>query len=73
MKKRLSIEGMSCMHCVKHVHDALMEINGVSNVNVDLAGKNAVVEFKDGSNVTDEAMKTAVEDTGYNVVEIMNI
>lgn len=73
MKKRLLIEGMSCMHCVKHVHDAVMEIPGVSNVNVDLKGKDAVVEFKDGTDVTDEKLKSAVEDAGYDVVKIENL
>lgn len=73
VKKRMLIEGMSCMHCVKHVHDAVMEIEGVSNVNVDLKGKDAVVEFEDGAGVTDEELKSAVEDAGYDVVRIENL
>jgi copper ion binding protein len=73
MKKKLFIEGMSCMHCVKHVHDGLMEVNGVSNVNVDLQGKNAVVEFKNEANITDEQLKAAVEDAGYDIVSIENL
>jgi copper ion binding protein len=71
MKKKLSIEGMSCMHCVKHVHDGLMEVSGVSNVNVDLQSKSAVVEFR--GDVTDEQLKAAVEDAGYDVVGIENL
>jgi len=71
MKRKLLIEGMSCMHCVMHVQNALKEINGVSDVNVDLKGKNAVVEIND--NVSDEQLKSAVADVGYDVVEIKNI
>jgi copper ion binding protein len=67
MKVKLNIEGMSCMHCVKHVKDALLEINGVSSVDVNLDGKYAVVE---GENLSNEAMKAAVEDAGYDVVGI---
>lgn len=70
MKKRLYIEGMSCMHCVKHVHDGLMELKGVSNVNVDLAGKNAIVEYENGAMIDDDMLKAAVEDAGYDVVRI---
>lgn len=67
MMVRLNIEGMSCMHCVKHVKDALLEISGVSSVDVNLNGKYAVVE---GENLSNEALKAAVEDAGYDVVGI---
>lgn len=70
MKKKLYIEGMSCMHCVKHVYDALMELKGMSNVNVDLAGKNAVVEYDNSAQISDGQMKAAVEDAGYDVIKI---
>ena len=29
IKKKLSIEGMSCQHCVMHVANALKELEGV--------------------------------------------
>lgn len=68
MKKTLNIEGMMCQHCVKHVNDALEKVSGVSKVQVDLEGKKAEVTF-DGE-VGDEALKSAVEDAGYEVKEI---
>lgn len=68
MVKKILVEGMSCMHCVKHVTDALNEINGVSNVNVSLDTKTAAIEADD--NVKDEAIKAAIEDAGYEVVNI---
>lgn len=67
MKKVIKIEGMSCMHCVGAVKRALSEINGVTNVDVDLANKMATVEV-DG--VDDKLLKNAVEEAGYNVIEI---
>lgn len=67
MKKKLNIEGMSCMHCVKHVKEALSEVVGVKSVDVNLDGKYAIVEV---DNVSEEAMKAAVEDAGYDVVGI---
>jgi copper ion binding protein len=65
MKTTLNIEGMSCEHCVKHVTDALKEVNGVKSAKVSLKNKKAVVDHKDG--VTLESMKAAVAEAGYEV------
>lgn len=67
MKKKISVEGMSCGHCVKHVTEALKEI-GAENVAVSLEKKLAVAEF--GDSITDEAIKAAVEDVGFDVTAI---
>lgn len=67
MRKTLSIEGMSCDHCVMHVKNALTEVKGVASVAVDLAKKSAVVE---GGDLDDAAMKAAVAEAGYEVVGI---
>ncbi len=68
MKKQISIEGMSCGHCVKHIEEALKAVQGVGNVQVSLQGKNAVVEVSDS--VPDANLKEAVEDAGYDVIGI---
>lgn len=68
MKKEISIEGMSCGHCVKHVEEALREVPGVSDVHVDLQGKNAVVEGEE--TVNDTLLRAAVEEAGYEVTGI---
>jgi copper chaperone len=67
MTKTLSIEGMSCGHCVNHVKNALTELSGVGGVEVDLAKKSAVVS---GDALDDAAMKAAVAEAGYEVVAI---
>lgn len=68
MKKRIIVEGMSCGHCVNHVKNALEEVSGVTNVNVDLQSKAAVVEAN--GEVKDGDIKFAIEDAGYEVVSI---
>jgi copper ion binding protein len=68
MKKKLLIEGMSCGHCVMHVKNALMELEGVANVEVNLEDKSALVELS--SAVEDSTLKEAVEDVGYDVLQI---
>ncbi len=67
MEKKIIIEGMSCNHCVSHVKEALSSIEGVLSVVVNLEGKYALVNV---NNVTDEALRDAIEDEGYDVVEI---
>ncbi|MDR1250252.1 MAG: cation transporter [Treponema sp.] len=66
MKTTLKIDGMSCAHCVKHVANALQELEGVSSAAVSLEDNAAVVDHADS--VTLEAMKAAVVEAGYAVV-----
>lgn len=68
MTKKISIEGMSCSHCVNHVKEALSELNGVTNVDVNLDAKTAVIEAS--ADVKDEDIKFAIDDAGYEVVGI---
>ena len=64
MKKLLTIEGMSCGHCVMHVKTALQDVAGVKSVDVNLQKKSAVVE---GEALNDAALGAAVIDAGYSV------
>ncbi len=63
MKKIIHVEGMMCMHCAKHVTDALEKVEGVKKAQVDLEKKTAVVTLKE--DVADEALLTAVREAGY--------
>ena len=63
---KVSIEGMSCGHCVNAVTEGLKAVAGVSNVVVDLAAKQATIE----GNPDAAAVKEAIEDLGYDVVGI---
>ena len=64
MKKTITIKGMMCAHCVSHVEKALTAL-GVQ-ADVDLASGTAVVT----GDASEEALKKAVTDAGYEVVEI---
>ena len=68
LKKTLKIEGMMCMHCVKHVQEALERVDGVEKVEVNLKKKCAVVTLL--QEVDDGALKAAVVEAGYEVVGI---
>lgn len=61
----IKIEGMSCGHCKAAVEKALQGVAGVETAVVDLEKKHAVVT----GNAAMEAMREAVEDAGYEVVD----
>ena len=62
----ISIEGMSCEHCVKAVKDALSSQSGVKGVDVSLEGKNAQVVYDDEHTKLSDLESVIVEE-GYEV------
>jgi len=52
------------------VKSELMEIEGVHSVNVDLESKSATVELNE--DVTEETLRNAVIEAGFEVVSINN-
>ncbi len=68
MKKQLKLAGLSCQHCVNHVTNALADLPGVSEISVDLATQTA--SFNADQPLTDELIRSAIEEAGYEVVEI---
>lgn len=61
----LKVEGMSCGHCAKSVEGALKAIGAKGTV--DLDAKTVTVQFDEGK-LTQNDLKTAIEDQGYDVV-----
>ena len=68
MKKTITIEGMTCNNCVRHVTESLKEVEGVSSVAVYLKDKKANVEV--GPSVTDAALIAAIDEAGYTAVSV---
>jgi len=71
MKKKIMISGMSCNHCVDHVKEALLEMPGVTQVEVNLDNKYAIIDFK--YEVKNENINQVIDEAGYDVVNIENI
>ena len=65
-KATISIEGMSCEHCVRAVKDALSSQNGVKSVDVSLEGKNALVVYDDEHTRLSD-LESAIVEEGYEV------
>lgn len=68
MEKIVSIEGMACNHCKMNVEKALKEIDGVEEVNVSLEEKNAIIKLN--KEISDSEIKNAIQEAGYEVIEI---
>lgn len=66
--KEVSIEGMSCNHCKMSVEKAVGSIEGVTNVEVSLENKNAIV--KSNIELDEDKIKNAIEEEGFKVVDI---
>jgi Cu2+-exporting ATPase len=68
MEKTMKIEGMMCPHCEARVRKTLEAMEGVVSAVVSHVEGTAIVTFD--SPATVDAMKKAVEDQGYPVLEI---
>lgn len=64
----LTIKGMTCQMCVKHVTKALAGLESVSNVQVNLDAGIATLVYDPGK-VGMAEFKTAVADAGYEVMD----
>lgn len=68
MKKTIFIEGMSCNHCKMRVENTLKELDGVTDVVVQLDNKLAEVELS--TEITNEVLTEAIDDIGFDVTKI---
>src|SRR4030042_3404117 len=63
----LKVKGMSCQHCVTSVTKALTQLEGIRNVQVDLA--KGEVRFDNTRSMTSDQIQKVIEDAGYQVVQ----
>ena len=61
----LDVQGMSCPSCIRHIKEALQEVEGVSDIDVRLAqGKVVVRHEADGPPIS--ALVGALQEAGYD-------
>jgi len=65
--QQLTIEGMSCRHCVMHVKKALSSLSDVQVDDVQIGRAKITV---DETKVPREALSAAVEKAGYHLVSV---
>lgn len=65
MKRTINVKGMMCEHCEMHVQKALEKIPNIEKAKAD---HNAgIVEIEYSAEVDDSALKSAIEDAGYEM------
>lgn len=65
---RITVEGMTCDNCRKRVERIIKGVEGVSDAQVVLADRSAVVS---GAAVPLDAVKGAIEKAGYKVTGVV--
>ncbi|MBU0623994.1 MAG: heavy metal translocating P-type ATPase, partial [Candidatus Thermoplasmatota archaeon] len=68
----LTVGGMHCATCAMTIQDALKDIPGVRDARVNFALGKATVDY-DASVATESQLKTAVEESGYKVLEVQGV
>jgi copper ion binding protein len=68
MKKYVKIGGMNCGHCVSSIEHVLGQIEGISNIEVDLRKQTAV--FDADTEVNNQEIIDMIESAGFEVKEI---
>ena len=64
-KKTFDVKGMHCASCVSVIERALKKVNGVSDVNVNLATNKATVTCNDAT--PEDSLTAAVKNVGYEL------
>jgi copper chaperone CopZ len=59
-----TVPGMSCGHCEQAVKGSVSAVDGVESVDVDLDAKLVTIR---GSDLSDERLRAAIDDAGYDV------
>ena len=65
----LVVEGMHCQSCADAIISALNGVEGVSNATADFSS-GVTTALHSPKGISDELLKTTVEDLGYTVVSI---
>ncbi len=66
MATTLKVKGMSCQHCVMSVTKTLGQLEGIKNVQIDLA--KGEVRFDNTKEIASSRIEKAISDAGYEVV-----
>lgn len=70
MKKKLFINGMLCIKCIKHIEEALIKVNEIVNVEIFFEEKTAIIKMN--KNIDNSLLKKIISKAGYELVRIVN-
>ncbi|HKQ30519.1 MAG TPA: heavy-metal-associated domain-containing protein [Burkholderiales bacterium] len=64
---KMRVDGLVCAFCGAAIEKKLRALPATVDVLVSLENKIVAVAFKEGQNVSDEQLKTVINDAGYEV------
>lgn len=68
-KRIIKVEGMKCEHCKEKVIDALMKIDEIKKVNVNLEKKEVTIVLEKNKEINLDKIKNIINDLGYKYME----
>ncbi len=68
MKRIYTVPAISCDHCKHAIEGEVSSVEGVDLVVVDIAAKTVRVE----GSASNEAVRDAIDEAGYDVAEVVN-
>jgi len=66
MQTKLNVKEVSCSHCASAIKQALLELSGVTGVEVDLKSKTVTVYHDESAEP--HSITTTIEEQGYDVM-----
>ena len=63
---KIKVKGMTCQHCVMRVEKALLNVEEVESVNIDLNSGDVSVQYNGDEDIS-PTLKKAVNNAGYEV------
>jgi len=63
-----TVPEMSCEHCVKTIKNALLSLNGINNVDIDLKEKKVSIIFEP-TLVSDSDIRVELDKLGYAILD----
>lgn len=63
----VTVKGMVCSFCAQGIKKTFGKLESVKNVEVDLDKKFVKLDLKDNATLSDEVIKEAINDAGYEV------
>jgi copper chaperone len=63
----IKVKGMSCQHCVASVTKALSDIDGITDVQVNLEKGEAT--YNEQNPIAEQTIKDAISNIGFEVID----
>lgn len=65
---KINIKGMTCKACEIHIENKVNKLDGILNANADYEAANTIIKY-DVTKVDLQKIETAIQSTGYKIVE----